>query len=194
VTTTLDRVKVRDDVQTGELHAYIRRSREGQAEDVVETWSFSDTESYIMAADHEDLLFVDGMDQQDVLLKFEEMHPPSSPGMCNRTVTYNNRGYGRRLPATVTFLDYEWYDGNSAEEVARLAQESPTKSVIVTPKWETYCDNWKWSGRKDYDHKNRKYVQSPSPLEEYGCYERKAERKLGSQIRTVVRLPTIRRS
>jgi hypothetical protein len=141
-----------------------------------------------MAADHEDLLFVDDMDDQDVVIKFESMYPPNTPGMCNMRFESSSGGaaYGTRLPYAVTVFNYEYYDGNSPEEAARLAQESPSKCVVVSPKWDNYYNNWKWPGRQEWDSRKRKYIQHPSALDEFGCYERKIERDFAGSTRMVL--------
>lgn len=180
-------IRVAPSAEAQAAHAYIRRVTEddGAVDGIVATWVYSGNARCIVEADPTDLLFIDGLTVDEILIKFDGLYPVSRHGMCNIIAPINRNSFVGRIPTTITIFDYEWYDGDSAEEVVELARKSPTKSVIVCTDVPSWGGVWMWPGNSVYDHIKRRYVRCLSPLEDHGCYERRITRTLAGIARTV---------
>lgn len=148
--------------------AYIRKPKEGLSDRELDVWEITTSRQQIMDADHEDLLFADELDREDVLLHFEGIHPPKRPGMTNTlpklTVNYHNN-----LPQRVTLLNYEWYDKQDPVEICKMAQEG--EPVIYQMFVQEYDYDYRWEEPKRWIR--GRYHKDAGPLEEHGCYKRK---------------------
>lgn len=175
------------------LQAYIRQ-RERRVDKplpdgVFECWERCEDEKTIMEAAHEDLIFTEEMDVDDVLLHFENMYPVSQigltrikaePGSTWRTDWRRGDGYPKRILA----FEYEWYDGDDAEEVSALAKTAKDHVVVYSVDPRPF-ESTKWPDEEVYSTARLRYVRCGSALEEYDCYQRTRTTVLAGKERRV---------
>lgn len=135
---------------------------------VIEAWRRSEDRNEIMQADHNDLIFVDDMEIDEVRQLFAAKYPTVHPSMQNLRLIKN--GYVTQYCTQIFVYDEPWYAGNSEAEVAAIAQEMPSKTVRISdPFNNTHLPAYT---AQRWDQTKAKYVECPDPLEEFDCYRR----------------------